>query len=158
MIVRVSVFLRRTHCDDNLSVRVNCEWSGHVRSPWFCSPYQTSLNSCVQTIYSVSISSAPGAPGRPSYNIITPNGSHGPRLNLQWSRPQKENGIIRNYTLFYSHSEDPQRVHTETFRADTFSYSVGVLGGVTYDFYICQNCHCQTRDKRLVACGHTRIR
>ena len=97
-------------CDDNLSVRVNSEWSGHVRSPWFCSPYQPSLNSCVQTIYSVSISSAPGAPGRPSYNIITPNGSHGPRLNLQWSRPQQENGIFRKYTLFYSHSEDPQRV------------------------------------------------
>jgi len=82
------------------------------------------------------MSSAPGAPDGPSHNIIAPTGSHGPRLNLQWSRPQQENGIIRNYTLFYSHSEDPQRVYTETFGADTFNYSIEVLGGISYNVYV----------------------
>jgi len=79
---------------------------------------------------------APGPPDAPSHNITAPNDLHGPRINLQWSRPQQENGIIRNYTLFYNHSEDPQRVYTKTFGANTFSYSVDVLGGVAYDFYV----------------------
>ena len=62
--------------------------------------------------------------------------SHGPRINLTWSAPAEANGIIRNYTVFYNHSEDPQDIHTETFGADVFSYSVDVLGGVTYQFHV----------------------
>ena len=80
--------------------------------------------------------SAPGPPEFLNHTNIAPADAHGPRINLTWTRPQQENGIIRNYTVFFSHSKDPRVVHTETFGADTFSYTVDVLGGVNYEFYV----------------------
>jgi len=84
----------------------------------------------------VFVSSAPGPPANFSHSVIAPSESHGPRINLKWSRPQQENGLIRGYNLLYSNNEDTLRVQTETFGPNTFSYSVDVLGGVTYQFYV----------------------
>ena len=84
----------------------------------------------------VFVSSAPGAPANFSHSVIAPSESHRPRVNLTWSRPQQENGIIIGYNLIYSNNEDQERVHTQTFRPNTFSCSVDVLGGVTYQFYV----------------------
>ena len=84
----------------------------------------------------VSVLSAPGAPTALSETVVAPSESHGPRVNLTWSRPQKENGIIRSYNLLYSHTGEPSHIHTETFGPNTFSYSVDVLGGMTYQFYV----------------------
>ena len=80
--------------------------------------------------------SAPSAPVSFNQTNEAPRGSHGPRINLTWGKPIPENGKIRNYTIFYSHSEDPQHVHTETFGTDTFTYSATVLGGVRYQFHV----------------------
>jgi len=79
---------------------------------------------------------APGAPATFIHSVIAPSESHGPRVNLTWSRPQQENGIIRGYNLIYSNNEDQESVHTETFGPNTFSYSVDVLGGLSYQFYV----------------------
>ncbi|KAL9950689.1 hypothetical protein ACROYT_G043228 [Oculina patagonica] len=76
---------------------------------------------------------APSAPSTLSYIDVAPSKSHGPRLNLTWSRPAKANGIIRNYTVFYSHQEDRKE---ESVGKDLLSYSVDVLGGVTYQFHV----------------------
>ena len=84
----------------------------------------------------VSVSSAPGAPTALSHTVIAPSESQGPRVNLTWNRPQQENGIIRNYNLFYGRNEDQESVHTEILGPSTFSYTVDVLGGVTYQFYV----------------------
>ena len=84
----------------------------------------------------LSVLSAPAAPTTLTHSVIAPSESHGPIVNLTWSRPQQENGIIRSYNLFYSHNEAKESVHTQTFGPNTFSYSVDVLGGVTYRFYV----------------------
>ena len=55
-------------------------------------------------------------------------------ITLSWTAPSQPNGVIRNYTVFYHHSEDPLNTHNETFGPDVFSYTVDVLGGVTYWF------------------------
>ncbi len=47
--------------------------------------------------------------------------------------PAETNGIIRNYTVYYIHEGDTKK---ETFGSDVFSHSVGVLGGVTYQFHV----------------------
>ena len=77
--------------------------------------------------------SAPGSPTTLSHADIAPSDSHGPQVNLTWSRPSEANGIIRSYTLFYSHSGGSQE---KSFREDTLSYTVDVLGGVTYQFHV----------------------
>ena len=82
------------------------------------------------------VSSAPGAPASLSHIDIPPSVSHGPIINLTWSVPAEANGIIRNYTVFYNHSEHPRDSHSETFGADLLSYSVDVLTGVTYQFHV----------------------
>jgi len=84
----------------------------------------------------LSVSSAPGAPTALSHTVIAPSESHGPRVNLTWSRPQQENGIIRSYNLLYSHNGDQESMHAQIFGPDAFSYSVDVLGGLTYQFYV----------------------
>ena len=89
-----------------------------------------------QSILVLFVLSAPTAPAFLNHAEIAPSEQHGPRVRLNWSRPDFENGKIRNYTLFYSHSEDKQSVHTNSFGQDTFSYVVGVLGGVNYQFSI----------------------
>ena len=78
------------------------------------------------------VSSAPSAPLL-SHTHIIPSKSHGPRINLTWSRPVETNGIIRKYTVFYSHEGDTQR---KNFGRDALSYIIDVLGGVTYQFHV----------------------
>ena len=77
----------------------------------------------------------PLAPNAPflSYTHIIPSNSHGPRINLTWSRPTEANGIIRNYTVFYSHNGVTKE---KSFGQDVLSYLVDVLGGVTYQFHV----------------------
>ena len=65
--------------------------------------------------------------------IIPPSKSHGPRVNLTWSRPAQANGIIRSYTVFYSHKEDTRK---ETIEGDALSYTIEVLGGDSYQFHV----------------------
>ena len=79
------------------------------------------------------LSPAPDAPATFSHTNVVPDTSHGPKVNLTWSKPIKTNGIIRSYTLFYGHERDQRE---ETFGKDTFSYSVDVLGGLTYQFHV----------------------
>ena len=84
----------------------------------------------------MSVSSAAGAPTALSHTVIAPSESRCPRVNFTWSRPHQESGIIRNYSLFYSHTEDQESVHAQTFGPNTFSYIVDVLGGETCQFYV----------------------
>ena len=79
------------------------------------------------------LSTAPDVPTALALTNIAPDKSHGPKVNLIWSEPIKANGIIRSYTLFYGHEKDIRR---QTFRNDTLSYSVDVLGGLTYQFSV----------------------
>ena len=79
------------------------------------------------------LSPAPDVPAALNHTNIAPDKSHGLRVNLTWCKPIKANGIIRNYTLFYGHEKDTQK---ETFGKDTLSYSVDVLGGLTYEFSV----------------------
>ena len=90
----------------------------------------------LQMILVLFVLSAPSAPAFLNHTDIAPSVQHGPRVRVTWSRPVFENGKIRNYTLFYSHSEDTQSVHTVTIGPDTFSYVVDVLGGVKYQFFV----------------------
>ncbi|KAL9950698.1 hypothetical protein ACROYT_G043239 [Oculina patagonica] len=75
---------------------------------------------------------APSAPFLNHTHII-PSKSHGPRINLTWSEPAEANGKIRSFAVFYSNEGE---VRKETFGRDSFSYSVDVLGGVTYQFHV----------------------
>ena len=79
------------------------------------------------------LSPAPDVPTILSHTNIAPDRSHGPKVNLTWSEPIKANGIIRNYTLFYGYENDTQK---ETLGQDTLSYSLDVLGGLIYQFYV----------------------
>ena len=79
------------------------------------------------------LSPAPDVPATLTHTNIAPDMSHGPKVNLTWSEPIKANGIIRNFTLFYGHEKDTRK---ETFGYDTLSYSVDVLGGLTYQFHV----------------------
>ncbi len=65
--------------------------------------------------------------------VVAPSKSHGPKINLTWSRPEEANGVIKNYNVFYSHNGNTKE---ETFTKDVFSHSVDVLGGVTYQFLV----------------------
>ena len=66
---------------------------------------------------------------------MSPTNSHGPRITLTWSEPAKPNGVIRSYTLFYSHSGSAARKFSGIDK-DAFSHTVGVFGGVTYQFNV----------------------
>jgi len=79
------------------------------------------------------LSPAPDVPATFSHTNIAPDNFHGPKVQLTWSEPIETNGIIRSYTLFYGHDKDTR---TETFGKDTLSYSVEVLGGLTYQFFV----------------------
>ena len=79
------------------------------------------------------LSLAPDVPATVNHTIIAPDKSHGPRVNLIWSEPIKANGKIRSYTLFYGHEK---YIRKETFGKDILSYSVDVLGGLTYEFSV----------------------
>ncbi|XP_022783220.1 protein sidekick-2-like isoform X2 [Stylophora pistillata] len=76
---------------------------------------------------------APSAPLSFGYEEVAPNKTHGPRMNLTWSKPAEANGIIRSYTIFYANKDGETK---RSIGGDAFSYLVDVLGGVTYHFYI----------------------
>ena len=57
-------------------------------------------------------------------------------ITLSWTAPSQPNVVIRNYTVFYHHSEDLLNAHNETFGPDVFNYTVDVLGGATYWFNV----------------------
>ena len=65
--------------------------------------------------------------------MLDPDKSHGPRINLTWRIPAEPNGVIRNYTVFYSHDGNTQKVISGL---NALTYSVKVLGGVTYQFHV----------------------
>ena len=96
----------------------------------------TKLVLIAQSILVLFVLLAPSAPAFLNHMEIAPSERHGPRVRLHWSRPDFQNGIIRNYTLFYSHSRDIRSVHTKTFGPDTFSYVVDVFSGVNYQFSV----------------------
>ena len=80
------------------------------------------------------VSSAPSAPVSLGYTHIMPSRSHGPRINLTWREPAEPNGVIRSYTLSYSHSGgNTQKVISGI---DVLSYTVDVLGGIQYQFHV----------------------
>ena len=97
---------------------------------------ETRVSLILHFILVLFVLSAPSAPAFLNHTDIAPSVQHGPRVRVTWSRPVFENGKIRSYTLFYSHSEDVQSVHTETFGPDAFSHVVDVLGGVNYQFFV----------------------
>ena len=66
---------------------------------------------------------------------VPPSKSHGPRITLIWSEPAEPNGVIRSYTLFYSHNGGAPR-KISGIDKDAFSHTVNVLGGVTYQFSV----------------------
>ena len=66
---------------------------------------------------------------------MPPSKSHGPRITLTWSEPAEPNGVIRSYTLFYSHKGGaPREIHGIDKHA--VSHTVNVFGGVTYQFKV----------------------
>ena len=78
---------------------------------------------------------APDAPTSLSYTDLSPNKSHGPRITLIWSKPQKPNGVIRSYTLIYSRDGVASK-EISGIEKDTLTHTVDVLGGVTYQFNV----------------------
>ena len=99
----------------------------------FTYPYRSTAIKWIAGLNLSLLSPAPDVPATLNHTNIAPDKFHGPRVNLTWSKPIKANGIIRNYTLFYGHEKDTQK---ETFGKDTLSYSVDVLGGLTYEFSV----------------------
>ena len=79
--------------------------------------------------------SAPDAPTSLSYTDLSPSKSDGPRITLTWSEPAEPNGVIRSYTLLYSHDGVAPREISGIGKA-ALSHTVDVLGGVTYQFNI----------------------
>ena len=68
-----------------------------------------------------------------SYTDVPPSKAYGPRIKLTWTKPVTPNGIIRSYTLFYTHSGDALK---EISKIDALNYTVDVLGGVVYELYV----------------------
>ncbi|XP_066015620.1 tyrosine-protein phosphatase Lar-like isoform X2 [Pocillopora verrucosa] len=78
---------------------------------------------------------APDAPTSLSYTDLSPSKSHGPRITLTWREPAERNGVIKSYTLFYSHDGVAPREISGIGKA-ALSHTVDVLGGVTYQFNV----------------------
>ena len=68
-----------------------------------------------------------------SYTDLSPSKSHGPRITLTWSEPAERNGVIKSYTLFYSHDGVAPR-EISGIGKDALNHTLDVLGGVTYRF------------------------
>ena len=76
---------------------------------------------------------APSAPISLSSVDVPPSNLHGPRITLTWSEPAEPNGVIRSYTLFYSHDGVAPR-EISGIDKDALNRTLDVLGGVTYRF------------------------
>ncbi|XP_066015625.1 tyrosine-protein phosphatase Lar-like [Pocillopora verrucosa] len=87
------------------------------------------------TVFKTTMQDAPDAPTSLSYTDVSPSKSHGPRITLTWSEPAERNGVIKSYTLFYSHDGVAPREISGIGKA-ALSHTVDVLGGVTYQFNI----------------------
>ena len=83
----------------------------------------------------MSFSPAPSAPTALNYTAIAPGTAHGPMINITWSKPQNENGIIVHYTVIFRQHGCQQYVY-KNLTASTFSYSIDVLGGVNYSLIV----------------------
>ena len=59
--------------------------------------------------------------------------SNGPRIKLTWQKPAEPNGVIKSYTVSYSHNGITQKVISGI---NALSYTVEVLGGIQYQFYV----------------------
>ena len=76
---------------------------------------------------------APSAPLSLSSVDMLPSKSHGPRITT-WSK-NNPNGVIRSYTLFYSHDGvAPKEI--SGLGKDALNHIVDVLGGVMYQFNV----------------------
>lgn len=78
---------------------------------------------------------APSAPMSLSFVDVPPSNLHGPRITLSWRKPAEPNGVIRAYTLFYSHGGVAPR-EISGIDKNALSHTIDVLGGVTYQFHI----------------------
>ncbi|XP_022806637.1 uncharacterized protein LOC111343720 [Stylophora pistillata] len=78
---------------------------------------------------------APSAPMSLSFVDVPPSNLQGPRMTLSWHKPAKPNGVVRSYTLFYSHSGGTPREISELHKG-ALNHTVDVLGGATYQFHL----------------------
>ena len=78
---------------------------------------------------------APSAPRFLSSVDVPPSNLHGPRITLSWCKPAEPNGVLRGYTLFYSHGGVVTR-EISGIDKDALNHTVDVLGGVTYQFHV----------------------
>ncbi|PFX22499.1 Receptor-type tyrosine-protein phosphatase F [Stylophora pistillata] len=87
------------------------------------------------TVFTTTMEDAPSAPTSLSFVDVPPSNLHGPRITLSWSKPTEPNGVIRRYTLFYSHDGGVPKEESGLDK-NTLSHTVDVLGGVTYQFHV----------------------
>ncbi|XP_022805776.1 protein sidekick-2-like [Stylophora pistillata] len=87
------------------------------------------------TVFAKSMEDAPSAPISLSSADVPSSNFQGPRLALTWSKPANPNGIIRGYTLFYSHGGGAPKIISKIDK-DTLNYTVDVLAGVIYQFHV----------------------
>ncbi|XP_022806636.1 tyrosine-protein phosphatase Lar-like [Stylophora pistillata] len=87
------------------------------------------------TVLRKTMEDAPSAPISLSSVDVPPSNLHGPRITLSWSKPTEPNGVIRSYTLFYSHGGGAPK-GIPGIDKDTLRHTVDVLGGVTYRFHV----------------------
>nr|XP_058953353.1 uncharacterized protein LOC131780773 [Pocillopora verrucosa] len=85
------------------------------------------------SVFRTTMEDAPSAPISLSSVDVPPSNLHGPRITLTWSEPAEPNGVIRNYTLFYSHDGVAPR-EISGIGKDALNHTLDVLGGVTYRF------------------------
>ena len=90
---------------------------------------------CIILLLIMFILPAPSAPLSLSSVDMPPSKSHSPRITLTWSEPAEPNGVIRSYTLFYSHNGGAAR-EISGIDKDALNHTVDVFGGVTYQFNV----------------------
>ena len=76
---------------------------------------------------------APSDPVSFNGTVQPPSKLHAPKVMLTWSSPTVANGVMRSYTLLYSHDGLTRK---KSLGNDTLSFSLDVLGGVTYQFHV----------------------
>ncbi|PFX12512.1 Receptor-type tyrosine-protein phosphatase F, partial [Stylophora pistillata] len=86
-------------------------------------------------VFRTTMEDAPSEPTSLSFVDVPPSNLHGPRVALSWSKPTEPNGVIKSYTLFYSHGGDAP-IKITGIGKDALSRTVDVLGGVSYQFHV----------------------
>ncbi|XP_022783170.1 uncharacterized protein LOC111323973 [Stylophora pistillata] len=87
------------------------------------------------SVFTTTMEDAPSAPRFLSSVDVPPSNLHGPRITLSWCKPADPNGVLRDYTLFYSHGGVVTR-EVSGIDKDALNHTVDVLGGVTYQFHV----------------------